>query len=183
MRSEEREKTVARTVAEVMSSSPVIVDAHEAVEAARNLADEQGVHHLLVVDGSALVGVICQCDLAEAMPATLVTRHMHSPVVWTCGTDTLEQAASIMRQCGIGCLPVLDEPQGRLAGVLTRRDLRGAGILPGERGVDLCASCGSSHRLRASDFPDLPVFCFECLDQAPPSRGRAAWYFTLGGSG
>jgi CBS domain-containing protein len=174
---------VARTVAELMSNAPVIVDARDAAEAAMRVADRRGVHHLLVVDESALVGVVCQCDLADAMPGALVTRHMRSPVIWTSATDTLEQAAEIMLQCGVGCLPVLDEREGRLAGVLTRRDLRSAGILPGERGVDLCASCGSSHRLQAPDFPDLPVFCFECLEQSPPSRGRGAWYFTLGGSG
>lgn len=174
---------MTKTVAQVMSCTPVIVDARDAVETAARVANKRGVHHLLVVDESVLVGVVCQCDLSEAMPGTLVTRVMRSPVIWTSATDTLEQAAGIMLQCGIGCLPVLDEQQGRLTGVLTRRDLRSAGILPGERGIDLCASCGSSHRLQAPDFPDLPVFCFECLEQAPPSRGRGAWYFTLGGSG
>jgi acetoin utilization protein AcuB len=172
-----------RTVSELMSRKPVLVDARAAVDAARSITEAHGVHHLLVVDDSTLVGVVCQCDLAESMPGALVVRHMRSPVIWTCETDTLVQAASIMLECGVGCLPVLDERQGRLSGVLTRRDLRSAGILPGERGVDLCASCGTSHRLRAPDFPDLPVFCFECLDQAPPSSGRRATYFTLGGSG
>lgn len=170
-------------VVELMSRSPVIIDANETVEAACRFAEERDVHHLLVVDAAELVGVVCQCDLTDSMPGTRVGRHMRSPVIWTSETDTLEQAASTMLQCGVGCLPVLDERDGRLSGVLTRRDLRHAGILPGERGVDLCASCGTSHRLRAPEFPDLPVFCFECLEQAPPSAGKLAIYFTLGGSG
>ncbi len=170
-------------VVEVMSRFPVLIGAHETADAALRIAEQHRVHHLLVVDAADLTGVVCQCDLADAMPGTRVSALMRSPVIWTSETDSLEQAADTMIQCGVGCLPVLDEQHRWLSGVLTRRDLRRAGALPGERGVDLCASCGTSHRLRAPDFPNLPVFCFSCLDQAPPSSGRKAIYFTLGGSG
>jgi len=162
-----------------MSGSPTVVGKHVLATDALALANCHGVHHLLVLDGGELVGEVCVRDLEAALLLGPVRSIMKAPVVHVDPDASSDDALKAMRSSGVSCLAVVDAG-GRLSGVVTRRDLRRAGILPGEKGVDLCASCGGSHHLAPSAFPDTPVFCWDCLDQCiRPFPGDM--YFTLGG--
>lgn len=167
------------SIRDVMTTWPVVVGLDDSAEEARSLADAWGVHHLMVTSDSALVGVVCQCDLADAADDDPVSKHMQSPFVFVSPQASIDAAAETMIGCGVGCLPVLDE-LGRLAGVVTRRDLREAGALPGSPGFDACASCGETHNLRVPARGGAVVFCADCIGRGSTGQDHAVT--TLGGS-
>lgn len=162
-----------------MTTWPVVVGLDDSVEDAMALAEAWGVHHLMVTAEMSLVGVICQCDLAEAGDTAPVSERMQSPFVFVTPDASIDDAAETMVNCGVGCLPVLDD-LGRLAGVVTRRDLREAGALPGSPGFDVCASCGGAHNLRVPSRGGAVVFCADCMARSNPRDEYSVT--TLGGS-
>jgi CBS domain-containing protein len=166
------------TLAQMMTTSPLTVQMRSSARDALALADRSGVHHVLVIDGSELVGVACVCDLATALDPDAVTRHMQPPPAPLAIDDRPERVADLMQLSGASCFPIVD-PEGRLAGVVTRSDLRRTGYLASERGVDVCAACGTSHHLKPR-CREEPVFCSDCIEQVK-SSGVREMYFTLGG--
>lgn len=169
----------AKCVVDLMSRAPVVVGPQTLVAAAVDHAARHGVHYLLVIDGYRLKGVVCLCDLQRTNPARVVGDCMHAPPVTVDDQATGEQCADLMEQRAVGCLPVVDWA-GALEGVVTRHDLREAGLsrAAGPR----CASCDSSHGLSTSDIDSDVTFCQRCLDQgcsATSEDGDA--YFMLGG--
>ena len=168
-----------RRVEEVMTARPVVVSAWESVAVGRRVAREAGVHHLVLDDVATIVGVVCLCDLAEADETSLLAGQMQSPFAFITPASSIQDAAETMLDRGVGCLPVLDELD-ELVGVVTRRDLRGAGALPGSRGIDACAACGATHSLRPRAESGEVVFCVECSERARPHADYTL--ATLGGS-
>jgi len=166
-------------VRDVMTAWPVAVGPDRSVAEARHMAETWGVHHLMVTLDDLLIGVICQCDLSDASDRELVEQHMQSPFVFVSPDASVEVAAATMVAQGVGCLPVLDEG-GRLAGLVTRRDLRHAGALPGTMGFDACAACGETHALVWPARGGAVVFCAACIDRAQPPGDFTVT--TLGGS-
>ncbi len=106
------------------------------------------IHHVPVLDGETLCGLIAQRDLYRTMLSTLYydeERELHSfldnftdiasimtPDPLTLApTDTLGDALALMLQRKVGCVPIVDDRQ-RLLGILTDSDLLGIldGVLP-----------------------------------------------------
>lgn len=85
----------------------------------------RGIRHLVVVDGSAVVGVISNRDLAAITRRELdqvrVRDVMLEHVVSVSPQATLAQAANKMRNARIGSLPVMEE--GHLVGIVTTTDV------------------------------------------------------------
>jgi CBS domain-containing protein len=170
-----------KRVVDVMSKRPVLVHLSATAGAARWLAEQSSVHHLLVIDeGGAIVGVACLCDLADQSASAPLGASVRSPFAFVTPRTWAADAARTMLDCCVGCLPVLDE-EGTIAGVVTRRDLRGIGVLPNVRGIDRCAGCGDTHGLGRVPHGGDIVFCRECIDRARPPRDGAR-VTTLGGS-
>ena len=167
-------------VRELMSRDPVLVDGRVTAHAAERVAAAGRVHHLLAVRDGRLVGVLCRCDLASASPVDPIESFMHGEVVSAAPGDGAEQAARTMRERGVGCLPVLTA-SGELVGVLTRGDLRRAGVLPGVPGVDVCAACGQPYGLLPAGSPEGLVLCRACLLGPPREHTLDPFYVT--GSG
>jgi acetoin utilization protein AcuB len=101
------------------------------------LMRDRHIRHLPVARDGQLVGLVTHHDLERVSPSPVTTlsvgeanyllgkltaaQVMHTPVV-TCAPDTLvEEAARLLRQEKIGCLPVVEN--GRLAGILTHEDV------------------------------------------------------------
>jgi CBS domain-containing protein len=172
---------MTRRVTELMTRYPVTVAPHCSAQEAIACADEHGLHHLPVVDPKrGLVGLVCLCDLERSKPHAAVSACMSTPVVAVPPNAFLSDAAVLMREHGVGCLPVVC-PQGQLLGVITRRDLREAGLLGNEPGVDACGACGSTHALARAGEPGEPVFCSDCIERG--GGWMFEFYDTLGGSG
>lgn len=84
------------------------------------LMREHRVHHLLVLEGKSVVGVLSSRDLLGRPEGTVVSA-MSAPVVSVGPKTTVRQAANLLRGRTLGCVPVLDG--GRPVGMLTVSDL------------------------------------------------------------
>lgn len=103
--------------------------AKEALAASR----EKRMRHFPVVEGGDLVGVVSDRDLRSATPAlgdenraaaleeVRVSSVMVREVFTAEPRDPIEQAANIMREKKVGCLPVLEA--GALVGIITSSDV------------------------------------------------------------
>jgi len=96
-----------------------------AVDAWRLMVAES-VHHLIVKDGSRVVGVLSDSDAggrhgAAVRSGTIVADLMERHFAAVTRQDTVRKAANLMRGRLIGCLPVIE--RDRLMGVVTVTDL------------------------------------------------------------
>ncbi|MFI5303686.1 MAG: CBS domain-containing protein [Nitrospiria bacterium] len=105
----------------------------------KELMDWAHVRHVPVVnDKDEVVGMVSHRDLLAASVSSIGDRIsdfdrtqqlrtipleavMHSPVTTISPTDSIQDAARLMRGRKIGCLPVVDK--GKLIGILTDYDL------------------------------------------------------------
>jgi acetoin utilization protein AcuB len=81
----------------------------------------RGIHHLVVVSGSEVLGVLSQRDIVRAKVTETVAAVMAPNPVTATPETTVRKAANLMRGRGIGCLPVSDGK--RVVGMVTAADL------------------------------------------------------------
>ena len=113
-------------VLEVMSTEVVTVAPSDAASAAWTRMRRRGISHLVVVDGSHVVGVVSERDLGGASGARTrkgrVVRELMTPRVESIESDTsVDDAAAMMRARLIGSLPVMDGDD--LVGIVTATDV------------------------------------------------------------
>ncbi len=120
-----------------MNADLVTISRDDRMTMAKKILTEKKIRHLPVVDGKKLVGLITNMDIrkAEASPATSldvreinylldrikVSEIMTRKVVTISPEHSVEDAATIMHDKKIGCLPVLEN--GNLVGMLTENDV------------------------------------------------------------
>jgi len=96
------------------------------------------IRHLPVVHGDRLVGIVTQRDILRASLSSLIEHRpedrsafrrgvsvaemMTSPVITVTPDVTVNEAAEIMAERKIGCLPVVEE-RDRLVGLVTETDI------------------------------------------------------------
>lgn len=113
-------------VQEIMSTQVATATSQEpAIKAWARMRDK-GIHHLAVVDGGVVTGVITHRDLGGARgertrAGATVGDLMSRDAVVVAPDTTVRQAANKMRTRAIGCLLVMD--QGKLKGIITISDL------------------------------------------------------------
>lgn len=102
-------------------SSPVhtVTPATTAAEAAALLRRHR-IHHLPVMEGDRVVGVVTDRDLRSAADEVRVSAIMSRPVVVVSPRTAIDKAARLLFERKIGCLPVIED--GRLIGILTQTD-------------------------------------------------------------
>ena len=111
---------------EVMTEDVATVKPTMAAADAWEVMRRKGIHHLVVVQGSQVVGILSDRDGGSRAGASIRADHtvadlMTKPVVTRALTDTIRSAANVMRGRTIGCLPIVD--RGRLVGIVTVSDL------------------------------------------------------------
>jgi predicted transcriptional regulator len=156
-----------KRIEELMTTGIVAVAPYTPVGAAREVARERRVRHLLITKQNDLVGVACACDLAAGSDSQEISRFMASPVVTIEPDAPLEAAAELMRTRLVGCLPVVS--RARVTGIVTRRDLqRIAGFSDEELGILRCASCGWHHNVISRLGTPETGFCLYCRERSVP---------------
>jgi acetoin utilization protein AcuB len=125
-------------VAKRMKRNPVFVDEGDSMKKAMDLLKEHEIRHLPVLkDGERLVGILSERDIKQASPSPataleireiyylldkvkvkqIMTRRPYT----VSSSSPIEEAALIIREKKIGCLPVVDD--GKLVGILTETDI------------------------------------------------------------
>jgi acetoin utilization protein AcuB len=148
-------------VSEAMTPRPMTIDPEAPVATAMAVMRERELRHLPVVDDAGrLVGVVTDRDLRSAVVAPALREYlspegrrwleragatlenlrvrnvMTSEAVTTTPEVPIEQAAAVMFERRVGCLPVVQH--GQLVGIVTERDLLRAlaSALPAVKGSD-----------------------------------------------
>ncbi len=106
-----------KTVAQVMSSDVVTVEAGRTVADAAALMLDRRVSLLPVVDGEGLVGLLTMRELLRALPYRPVVEVMQRDVATASRDMPITAAYMLMEEQRIGQLPVVDE--GRVVGLIT----------------------------------------------------------------
>jgi predicted transcriptional regulator len=136
-------------VREIMETKLVTISASERLSMVEDIMTLGHVRHMPVVQGGELVGVVSERDLLRASLSVLsehrdaerrmflhvveISRVMSSPPVVIGPDATIREAALLMADRKIGCLPVVEG--GRLIGLVTETDvLRWVASVPAEPG-------------------------------------------------
>lgn len=125
-------------VRDIMQRRVVRISADERLSTVEDIMTLGGVRHIPVVRSGELVGVVSERDLLRASLSSLndfgsdhrraflqgveIRRVMSSPAVTVAPDTPVEEAACILAERKIGCLPVVDR-EGRLIGMLTETDV------------------------------------------------------------
>ena len=134
-------------VRELMTAKPITVDPETPMLQARQRMAEERIRHLVVVDGTRVVGIVTDRDIRLNLPSPATSLSvwelnyllaqltvggvMSATVIVVDPERPVAEAARIMIDHKIGALPVVDE--GRLVGILTESDFvramaRSAGV-------------------------------------------------------
>jgi len=125
-------------VAKRMMRNPVFVDENDSMKKAMDIMKEREIRHLPVMkEREKLVGIVTERDIKQASPSPAtaleireiyylldkvkVKQIMTRRVVTVSSHTSIEEAALILREKKIGCLPVVDG--GKLVGILTETDI------------------------------------------------------------
>ncbi|HZW36678.1 MAG: CBS and ACT domain-containing protein [Deltaproteobacteria bacterium] len=157
-------------VSKRMMRNPVFVDENDSMKKAMDLLKEREIRHLPVLkDGEKLVGILTERDIKQASPSPataleireiyylldkvkvkqIMTRRPYT----VSSSAPIEEAALIMREKKIGCLPVVEE--GRLVGILTETDILDAFI-------EAMGVSGPGYRMELA-LPNRPGMLFEVV--------------------
>ena len=159
------------TLAQMMGPSLITIGSDASVAQALQLARSNQIHHLPVLSGSELVGLMCTCDVRGAAPESLVAQRMSQPAVTLDASATLHTAAKTMQDQRVGSVIVTVEGQPR--GIVTRGDL--LRVEPSTEDIlwnGRCECCGLTRHL--STGPDGRTLCMYCSDD-PPETQRSQW--------
>lgn len=126
---------------EIMSTDVLTAEPNESAPSASERMKQQRIHHLVVMEGNALIGVISSRDLqgqSESDPRATrtVAELMTKTPITASPRTTAREAANRLRGRTIGCLPVVEGK--KVVGIITTSDLldligRGAAGRTGER--------------------------------------------------
>jgi CBS domain-containing protein len=124
-------------VSDIMTRKVAVLHEENNLELAEEAMRSYGFRHLPVVDGDKLVGLVTDRDILRASVSSLNEDHellddnlkryyfireiMTTTVITARPFMTLTEAASIMRDQKIGCLPVTEQ-DGTLVGIVTQSD-------------------------------------------------------------
>lgn len=134
------------TVRDIMSHTIVTISADDRLSTVEDIMTLGQVRHMPVVRAGRLVGVVSERDLLRAslsnlsefaheqrrafLQAVEIKRVMSTPPIVIDPGSSVEEAALVMAEKKIGCLPVLEDD--KVVGMLTETDVLRffAGVIP-----------------------------------------------------
>lgn len=111
-------------IQDIMSRDIKTITPSATANDARSAMRLNGIHHLVVVEGREVAGIISARDVGAktgARNGVSVRELMSAPVVTVRPDATIRQAANLLRGHTVGCLVVLDG--SKPAGIVTTTDL------------------------------------------------------------
>ncbi len=124
---------------EVMINKVITIKGDDTLDIAQELMVEHSIRHLPVVDGSELVGILTESDIRGAFlseihlksdtapkldPKTMkVKNHMTRDPLTVLPETNIEDAALLIYENKIGCLPVIRD--NKMVGIISIMDLLG----------------------------------------------------------
>lgn len=124
-------------VRDIMMKGPVTLEANDVLDLADDVMSLGRIRHIPILAGQRVVGVLSQRDLFySALVKALGVRHreqkdlmktlrvsevMSQPVITISSDATVKQAARLMAEKKIGCLPVVEGEE--LVGLVTETDM------------------------------------------------------------
>ncbi len=129
----------ATSIYKIMTRHPETVTPNDTMEAVRKIFERRGFHHIPVVEGEKLVGLVSYSDYLQLirtlfdnnmevqaneklLHATLVADVMTKSLLCLTKEDTAETALRIFKTNQFHSLPVVDD-NGNLVGIITTYDL------------------------------------------------------------
>jgi CBS domain-containing protein len=125
-------------VRDIMPRKMVTVSESDRLSTVEDIMTLGRVRHMPVVHGGKLVGVVSERDLLRSSLSNLtefgteerraflhvveIGRVMSTPAITIAPRNTVEEAARVMAEKKIGCLPVVDEDD-MLLGLITETDV------------------------------------------------------------
>lgn len=121
----------------LMTEEVLSIDVNAAAGEILRYFAEYPIHHLPVVDGNKVVGMLSSADVLKldaflpkhGDPIEYLDSHvrieqiMRRPPITVSAHAAVEQAASLMAKHGIHALPVVTEPDEHLLGIITTTDI------------------------------------------------------------
>jgi Mg/Co/Ni transporter MgtE len=121
-----------------------------------------------VLENGTLAGIICKEDLRLASRDSLVGECMSSPVLCIGPETTLDEAAQIMVEHDVTCLPVVTG--AFLVGMVTRDALATVGLAEAPAdGSEVCVACGTTEKVRRDPRASGIALCADCLGRTSPN--------------
>ncbi len=127
----------AVTVRDVMAQNPLTLDRNETLDLAESIMNLGRIRHMPVVDDGRVIGILSQRDLFRSALLTAlgfgrktttaliktikIKEVMTEDVITIAPETTIKDAARIMIDKKIGCLPVVENE--KLIGLLTETDI------------------------------------------------------------
>lgn len=124
-------------VSDWMTKKVLTVSPDDSISEAAKLTKDKNIKHIPVVKGGKLKGIISDRDIKEYVPSkatsldvyelhyllakTKVKEVMKRNVITTTPDTPIEEAAMIMHDKEIGCLPVVED--NRVAGIISDHDI------------------------------------------------------------
>ena len=125
------------SVRDIMSTQLDTMDRNDTLDLAQDVMKQKRIRHFPVLDGDQLVGVMSQRDLFHAtlgsvmkygekaergfLTTVAVKSVMSEPPITIAPDRTIKEAAQLMVEKQIGCLPVTEN--GKLIGMVTETDI------------------------------------------------------------
>ncbi len=152
-----------------MTSAPITINQKQTVAEAHACLQENTIRRIPVIDDNkALIGIVSQQDIINALPSVVDGSSVGSPSflaqsttiedimthnpMWVAPDTPLESVAQRMRQHKIGGMPVLED--GKLVGIITESDVFSAFVEvlgAGEEGARIEMIIGK----KSSDLYDI----------------------------
>ncbi len=128
---------MAKTVRDIMTTEVTTLGRNDSLQLAKDIMTLGRVRHFPVLDDGKVVGVVSQRDLYKAslgsvmkygekaqrafLEGIAVKEVMSDPPITIAPHASVQEAARLMMEKKIGCLPVLDGAQ--LVGLVTETDM------------------------------------------------------------
>ncbi len=125
-------------ISSIMTRRVVTVEMDDSLQTIREIFHNAKFHHILVVDGRKLVGVISDRDFLKTLSPFLATpsqkrryfatlnkkahQIMNRKSITVDAKTSIEKASDLLLENNISCLPVIS-PQGSVVGIVTWKDI------------------------------------------------------------